>query len=59
MGDVIQVKADEDGCIYIYDNNTKTWQKFCSHIPVRDVPKSVWEKLSGVQRSAIEKQKEK
>ena len=48
--DVIQIKADEDGCIYIYDVATDSWQKICD-VNKRELPDSIREKVVRLQRA--------
>jgi len=47
---LIQVPADEDGCIYIYNTMSKTWQKLVD-VKAPDIPASVREAVSEMQRS--------
>jgi hypothetical protein len=49
--EVIQVRADEDGCVYICDLTTKTWKKVCDIVKIDDLPASVRQKLCIVQES--------
>jgi len=49
MGEIIQIKANEDGCIYIYNVGTKTWQKLSEIESTRELPKSVRNKIAAMQ----------
>jgi hypothetical protein len=49
--EVIQVKADEDGCVYICELATKTWKKVCDIVKIDDLPVSVRQKLCVAQES--------
>ena len=35
-----QRKADEDGCVYIFDYKKKKWQKYCD-VEAENIPASV------------------
>jgi hypothetical protein len=51
--EVIQVKADEDDCIYMYSVETDRWSKVCDIPQMKDLPPSVREKIAKMQRSTI------
>jgi hypothetical protein len=40
QSEVIQIKADEDGCVYLYNVATDAWQKLCD-IEAGELPESV------------------
>jgi hypothetical protein len=53
MNEIIQIKADEDGCIYMYNLATGTWQKVCDVIAPNELPASVARKVAEMQRSMV------
>ena len=44
-GEVLQIKADEDGCVYVCNLAAGKWQKVCDIVTPRDLPESVRKKL--------------
>jgi hypothetical protein len=48
--EVIQIKSDEDGCVYIYNLTSDTWSKLCD-IETQKLPQSVRVKVQKMQRS--------
>jgi len=54
MGELIQIKADEDGCIYIYNVDTLKWQKLCDIKSIKELPNSVKTKVLEMQRSTVQ-----
>jgi len=54
MGELIQVKADEDGCVYIYNVDTEIWQKLSNVKSIEDLPNSVKTKVQRMQRSTVQ-----
>jgi hypothetical protein len=48
--EVIQIKAEEDGCVYIYNFLTRNWSKLCD-VKAPELPNSVTRKIQEVQRS--------
>ena len=49
---VIQFPADEDGCIYFYDEKRETWKKICDIKSPADLPLSVRERIRVAQNEA-------
>jgi hypothetical protein len=50
--EVIQVKADEDDCVYLYDAAAKTWQKICDVKTTLELPDSVKRKVREMQSAS-------
>jgi hypothetical protein len=50
--ETIQVKSEEDGCLYIYNFTTRTWSKQCDVKPL-ELPNSVRQKIQEIQRSTV------
>ena len=51
---VIQVKAVEDGCVYLFDKNTGKCQKVCDVTTADDLPVSVREQIDAAWHIAAE-----
>jgi hypothetical protein len=51
--ETIQIKAEEDGCIYIYDVAARTWQKLCFTRVAADIPESVKMKIREMQSTTL------
>ena len=51
--ETIQIKADEDDCIYLFDVDTKKWQKLCDVKAPKELPDSVKLKIAEMQRATI------
>jgi hypothetical protein len=45
QNDSFQIRAEEDGCLYIFSLALGKWQKVCDNVLLKDVPKSVWDGL--------------
>ena len=43
--DSLQIKAEEDNCLYVLNLSTRKWHKVCEDLPLKDIPKSVWDKV--------------
>ena len=52
LENIIQFMAKEDGCIYFYDENLKTWKKICDIKSLSDLPLSVREQIREAQNNA-------
>jgi len=51
MGELIQIKANGDGCTYVYNVDTKKWQKVCDVENAKKLPNSVRAKIVEMKRS--------
>jgi hypothetical protein len=49
--EVIQIKANEDDCVYIYNVELKKWSKLCDIKSSADLPASVKQKLDEMRRA--------
>jgi hypothetical protein len=49
--DTLQIKADEDGWIYLCDLGTGVWKKICDITKKSDLPESVRRKLDFARRT--------
>jgi hypothetical protein len=49
--ETIQIKAEEDGCIYAYNFETKEWTKICKLKTSKELPDSIRRKAEEIQRS--------
>jgi hypothetical protein len=45
QNEVIQIKSDEDGCVYLCDLATGKWRKVCDIAASDELPESVRRKL--------------
>jgi hypothetical protein len=48
--ETIQIRSEEDGCIYIYNFTTRTWSKQCD-VKTPELPNSIRQKIQEVQHS--------
>jgi hypothetical protein len=53
QGEILQIKADEDGCVYVCNLATGKWQKVCDITTPRELPESVRKKLRIAERAVI------
>ena len=53
QNEVIQIKANEDGCIYLYNVATESWQKVCDIKTANEIPDSVKSKIQKMQRTTV------
>ena len=49
---IIQFPAEEDGCIYFYDEKQETWKKICDINSPGDLPLSVRKQIRDAQNEA-------
>jgi len=54
MGELIQIKANEDGCTYMYNVDTKTWQNLSNIENAHNLPDSVKAKILDMQLSTAQ-----
>ena len=52
MDNVIQFPAEEDGCIYFYDESRETWKKICDIKSPAQLPLSIREQVREAQNKA-------
>lgn len=51
--ETIQIRAEEDGCIYAYNLETKEWARICKINTPKDLPDSIKNKICEIQRSTV------
>ena len=55
--DVLQIEAEEDGCVYVYDYDVQNWKRLCDVKSAAEIPESVKSKLRVAQQAACGGQK--
>jgi hypothetical protein len=53
QNEIIQIKADENDCIYLYNIASGTWQKICDIKSTDGLPESVKKKVRQMQESIV------
>ena len=52
LDNIMQFPAEEDNCIYFYDEKRKTWKKICDIESPTDLPPSVRKQVREAQNEA-------
>jgi hypothetical protein len=50
QGEIIQIKSETDGCVYICNLVTGKWQKVCDISSIGEMPEDVQAKLDVAKR---------
>jgi hypothetical protein len=50
QNEVIQIKSEKDGCVYICNLTTGKWQKVCDISSIKEMPEDVQAKFDVARR---------